>query len=587
MPDRCESTLTVAVIRERAEWFASLRAAQRALSRSVHPSELELSNQQGRQLLIQLQALSVRAKEAVVSERSGGQEALDRADLLRVDELLDDICSRTQEILDGLEIAHLRSTVLLLASQHPDEVRGLIDVMLEGDLEDDKKLRTLEYLVTVLSSEERNGRRILVREPSEASRRLREVAGQRLADADGEHLVAERIFGSALTMLPDAQDLGAIRDRIRRYKEELGSRILHPRILEAAVSYNVVMWNQVAGLIAGSRSIDSLADELISADFAGDAGDSVEAEASPSPALGGTEILGSAAFGRIVSALRERLLGRDVSDPNAGKVVVAYRLDHVQAEEVEAFETQEEGPTAQLIRAAVALRLTVEHLAEVEDALRALKLDPDVLKSQCVDALMGEMTAAARKLFADSHYDEAFRLSEAKTRNLAEIATGRGGDAGPPAPRRSASGRGARRSGALRGGLGRVFQLDGGLPAGQVWAAVFLLALPLMASVLWTSGAKVSMISPDDLSQISPFLASGFRRQLGDHTQFVGRLSRGWDYLGNRERLRVTGEIGIAFKDRGVDSVVLEDEWKRVQARYDGRPVLEEGMLPTPPTARP
>ena len=91
MPDRRAATLTASAVRSRSQRFASLRAAQRALSRSVHPSELALANQRGRELLIQLQALSVRAQEGGESAGSDEREAIDRADLLRVDRLLDEI----------------------------------------------------------------------------------------------------------------------------------------------------------------------------------------------------------------------------------------------------------------------------------------------------------------------------------------------------------------------------------------------------------------------------------------------------------------------------------------------------------------
>ncbi len=54
MPEDAEPILTIYEIRKRIQRFASLRAAQRALNRSLHPSELALANQQGRQILIEL-----------------------------------------------------------------------------------------------------------------------------------------------------------------------------------------------------------------------------------------------------------------------------------------------------------------------------------------------------------------------------------------------------------------------------------------------------------------------------------------------------------------------------------------------------
>jgi hypothetical protein len=111
--------------------------------------------------------------------------------------------------------------------------------------------------------------------------------------------------------------------------------------------------------------------------------------------------------------------------------------------------------------------------------------------------------------------------------------------------------------------------------------------LPLIAALVWSSGKGVSLIGAEDLSNISPFLESGYRTQRGERTEFIGRLNRGWDYLGRSERLRVTAEIGLAFKSQGIQHVVLQDRWEIVQARYaDGSPTLESlPQLAPPPEA--
>jgi hypothetical protein len=571
MPEGAEPLLTTSEIRKRVHRFASLRAAQRALNRSLHPSELALANQQGRQILIELQALSGRAEEADRSPRSERKKASGRDDLHRVDLLLHDISLRTRELLESLEIYHLRSTAPLIAAQHPDEVRGLIDLLLEGDLEDDKTLRMLEYLITVLSSEERDGRRILVREPSEVSARLREIAQQQLAEDDAEYLVAEKTFDNTLRMAHADPDIGAIRDRIRRYKEGLGSRVLHPRILGAAVSYNVSMWNQVAGLVDGGRSIDCLADDLFGAEPPEERPDPIAPP--PPPAADAPDVLASKGFDRIICALRDRLGRRPVSDDLARSVIAAYELDPLDDAEREAFAGEDE--IAHLTCRAVALGLTIRHEAQVDDLLHALRVDPAQLRTVGVDRLKQEMSELARELFAQGRHDEAFRLSEVKTRNLPAVAAASAGAATPAAAAGRARGRGG------------IFHVDWGLPSGQAWAALLLLMLPLIAALVWSSGKGVSLIAAEDLSHISPFLESGYRTQRGEQTEFVGRLNRGWDYLGRSERLRVTAEIGLAFKSRGIQHVVLQDRWEIVQARYaDGSPVLESlPQLAPPPKA--
>jgi hypothetical protein len=220
--ETCASAPTAAEIHRLARRFASLRAAQRALSASAHPSELERAVEQGRELLILLQDLSIRAVSADDEPAPGEQSERDRAELRQVDQKLDEISQRIRELLDDPQVWQLRADLPTLAAEHPEEVRGLIDAILEGEVGRDKSLRLLEYLVTLLCSENREGRRAMVRQPGEAAPQLRELAEALLDESDPECLVAEQRFSAAALNLCQEQDVGETRDRIRRYKEELG-----------------------------------------------------------------------------------------------------------------------------------------------------------------------------------------------------------------------------------------------------------------------------------------------------------------------------------------------------------------------------
>ena len=150
-------------IPDRIQSFALLRAAQRALARCMHPALLNPVREQGRQLLIQLQSLSEGpSPDALASDEQGA--AAEEA-LAEVDRLLAHQTGMTLEVVGDLEFAHLRAEGRQVCASHPDEVRALVDVMLAGDLTRDKHLRLLEYLITMLSSEEWDGRRTVVNEP--------------------------------------------------------------------------------------------------------------------------------------------------------------------------------------------------------------------------------------------------------------------------------------------------------------------------------------------------------------------------------------------------------------------------------------
>jgi hypothetical protein len=565
MDQPLDTALSPEAVRLRSQRFASLRAAQRALSRSVHPSELAQANEQGRQLVIQLQALGARAGESVADAAAREQQ---QAELRRVDALLADVSQRTRAILERVGFSQLRSIVPMLADEHPDEVRGLIDVVIEGGLAEDRDLRTLEYLVTVLCSEQRNGRRILAREPGEVSERLRELGREQLARTDGQAEEAERTFHEALQTISGEGEIGEVRDRIRRYKEQLHAQLIHPRVFSAAVAYNVAMWNRVAGLIEGSRSIDRLADELLD----------VEGPApGAAPVAATSDLLGSAGFSRIVEALGERLGGRGSTDQTARSVAGAFRLEGLEPLEVEAFGSDDADTATRLTQAAVALALTVRHADEVANGLRELRLDPDILASHCVDELQAEMRGAARKLFAESRYDDAFRLAEIKTRNLTPLAR-RPRRRSAPGPAATA---GAPHVAPEPGFLLKLLRLDW-LPSGQARALAAFGLLILGVGLWWTPGSDVSMLSPDELSRVSPFLDSGFRSESDGEARFLGRLHPTWDYLEPHQRHRVVAEIGAALEQDGITQVALEDRWKRVQGRYENGRVLEPSAPPSP-----
>ncbi|MBW2275207.1 MAG: hypothetical protein JRG96_18225, partial [Deltaproteobacteria bacterium] len=325
-------------LRKRIERFASLQAAHRALARSVHPSELAVVREQSRGLLIRLQGLSSELRD----DGAGAPAAEGSISLEEIDRVLADQSVRTLVILVGIDFAQLRATVPLLAQRYPDEVGGLVDLLLTGDLEDDKILRTLEYLITMLSAEEQGGRRVVVGEPSAVRPRLREVGEQIREAAGDECMLAERVFEDAVVQLLQQGDLGEIRDRVRRYKEELRSKILHPQVLATVVAYNVAMFNCVAAEIDSSRAVDDLAKELFDPE--------TEAEAAAPSSVSGAEILGSRVFEELVAALRAKVIGKTPEPGPAGRAVAPLSLAALRAEDAEIFSGEESDEAVMLMQ---------------------------------------------------------------------------------------------------------------------------------------------------------------------------------------------------------------------------------------------
>jgi hypothetical protein len=546
-----DSALSALEIQRRSSRFASLRAAQRALAELAHPAELEQMIERGRKILIELQALSIRATEASTGPRSAEQETADATALEGVDRLLDDLSARTHEILDQKPIAQLRTNLRERSEDHPDEIRGLIDVIIEGDVERDKNLRFLEFLITLLSSEERDTGRAVVREPSEVAPQIGAFAEQRFDVDDPECAAAEAAISSATQKLFDAHTIGSTRDHIREYKKELGLRILHPRVLSATVRYNIAMSNRVAGLVEGSRTIDRLADDLLVPPATAEA---------PVPS---SSLFDSTGFSRIVASLQARLLDEASADVVVTSVASSFELEGLEPAAVEAFETRGEDHAAFLIRAAVTLGLIIRHESRTDPVLRDLGIAPALLATDWLHELAREMTATARKLMAEAKYAEASRLSEMKVKHLAVASTTpehRGGRARArevATPSHAAPAKGMR--------------LD------ATWLRALGLAIGLLAFALLLSPLRGGEESPvaGDFSEVSPYLESGYRSDDGGSARFVGRLSAGWERLDTTERLSVASRIGEGLRQRSIDDVVLLNQHDTVQVRFRDGKVLQ------------
>lgn len=535
-------------LHSRVRRFASLRAAQRALGRAVHPSELEQANRLGRSILIALEGLK--------GQGGGFRGALpEPAALARVDEMLDEAARHIRDTLNRLPIPELRSALKDLSGERLVEAQGLIDLLLEAGLPDSDGLRMLEYLVTLASSEDRHGRRVVVREPAKLSERLRELSGELAQRDEGDPLEAERLISQATVRLHDDGDLGGVRDRMRALKEEIGEGVFHPRVLSASVSYNVAMWNRVADLLEGSRSIDLLAGDLFaeSPELAEVA--TPEREEAPEPRASARDLLASPGFVRLVAAVGARLRGGSVNDAPADRCAVAASREGLRPGEVEVFDRSADADeVAELARAAIVVGLVLRNAAALEEPLAELDLDPDRLRDEAAAGLADELANSSRKLFEQGRHQLAFLLSEVRSRHLAELL---GSALGGPlaAPRRAPGGP-------------DLAGLLSGPRAGALAALATLFALALVVSLLWSPGHRSDAFSRAQLAELSPFLESGYRNTLGETQEFVGSLTPAWDYLDADQRVRVTTEIGLALHGTGIQGVVLKDRFQRVHARY-------------------
>jgi len=317
------------------------------------------------------------------------------------------------------------------------------------------------------------------------------------------------------------------------------------------VAYNVAMWNRVAAEIDSSRGIEQLADSLLTADSSPDL--AVAEEDAPI-----SEILNSKALERLLAAFEARVNGRSNRDAEAKWIVDALELESPRAEDAAIFSGDESDEATWLMRRAALVGLLVRRRSALEDALKVLEIDPDVLATQCVDDLIARMSELARKCFADGNYGVAFRLSEVKTHSLIPHATERSGVSFDLRSVPASTGSGA---------MYRFRHLIDELPSWPVLVAISLvLAVVLMPNLLGRHAQEITR--REELARISPFLERGRNIGEGENRIFAGHLSRTWDYVDTDEKRRVAAGIGEHFADLGTRRVVLKDVHRVVVVEY-------------------
>jgi len=375
-------------LRARLERFSLLRASQRALARCLHPAALEPLQAQARQLLIQLKMAGGRQAPA------DGSSAY-----TEIDGLLTHHLRETLALIGKLEFAQLAAAGPDLCREKPDELRALVDVMLMGANAQERTIPRVEYLVTIMCVEKEAGRRSQVREPSELTPGLRQVARRKAADPgiDVDEAVAR--LEEAARNLAGEDDQLELRDGIRRFKQQLGGGLLHPRVLAAAVAYNVAMANHLSARIDGTLAIDLLAEHLLGE--------------RKQPVTGDGVLLHGQAMNQLRSALRARVVGT-AGDGAADRIVAAFELSGLAPREIEAVENTDEDPLDSLIASAVVLGCLLRQRKALAEPLEGIGLDPERLEGEALPGLLGEFAAASSKLFADSGFAESFVLSEVK-----------------------------------------------------------------------------------------------------------------------------------------------------------------------------
>jgi hypothetical protein len=382
--------------------YSTLRGAERALSPSIRLSEAGEPDGPGVDLLVKLRKLLLDVR-AVGGPTPDLPERLDE-----VDAQLAAMTDRVRARLTSTSMAHLRSTLPLIARDARGEASALLDFCIDDAGVAPEHAPLVEYLVTLLSCSQDRGAQIVRCDPTRVTASVERLCHRARSEADGESDRAARELFRAAFEVTGLRDLVPLVRRMRNVKSELGDRLFTTEVLRNAVAYNVAVANRIEVLMEIERLRDErerrLLDELRALDAAEAGGD---ARRNPS-------VLDSPGFHSVCEAVRDRLTGVEPVPGPSAKIASQVDVSRFGAEAVRAFGDAHDEGAAPLLRAALVLGGILETEAALDDHWRALEIDPTTPERVWADELDHTLAAAADQLSACGRNSEAGALSRAR-----------------------------------------------------------------------------------------------------------------------------------------------------------------------------
>lgn len=584
-------------LRARIERFARSRAAHRALPVSAgsleEAAEAERRADALRQDLGRLSALGD-ASEAFDSAWTGAVRSVDE----RLDAMDSDVLAR----VDRLDFPSLRAHLPRAIEAHRREGIALLDVML-GDRDGlPGRLDKVEYLVTLLSTEEMDGRRQIVHDPVTLTAGLARLVQEVPTPPDARAIAVEIHQAASLDFDATSPIRGLA--RIRARKRELGPGRFSPDVLRAIVTYNARMFNWIHSTGDASRASDAAIEEILDGPHpadpsapwsAGAVGSEPRVEASASAedeASGaGSSALRSGEVREILAALRRRLQGERIGAQAPERIALALdasRLDTLERDAILA------DPPSR-IDAVVARVAVVGLMLRDRGAIQPELLDLGITQTELTHHWVVELERALGRLVGEvlaegGQYALAGSLSGIKTKHLlaarsavrleqgVAVDAPSGGDASiavaggiggasaradrKVAPRRKGDAPRSRRI-ALESETGQRVGTSAWLilRSHPVFAGA-LAAAALAALVVLVRGpaGDVSTLRTRELARISPHVVSAYRSDGGRGRLLIGRIDPAFEKLDADERLQALTEMGERLRREGLREAMLYDD---------------------------
>jgi len=571
------------VVHEQIKRFAALRSAQRALAPSVRDAERLFPREQVREMLAQLRALS--QGKLAAEEASSEAEGADSAAALReVDERLDGIASQLLDALDQVSLAQLRATLPATAQTYPEEVLALLNLCAAGARGHTQRLRVVEYLLTLLASELRDGVRSLSQNPDEIIRGVSLLCcanrDKFKSDFDPDDIALQ--FRSAVVRLHDKADIQPTLAQIRTLKADLAEAIFLPEIVRDALAYNIAVWNRQEELLDAERTSDRIAeaDLLFCAevDFEYEEEEAVAAGRPADEPRSIAEVAETQAAGiaRIEAAIGRVIRGEEPDSDLPGLLTLELDPDTLSVHERGAFVGESDDLSAQVIRSILATAVVLQQLPEGGERLREINLSPVVMQGDWIRHLSQEVQQTMRKLVADSRYEDARALSAIKHQylysSLTDLIRERQQElasSGASAPvwvegYGEALSRAVSESGPLRRRVTRELKR----PANYVGLLLVVLAASAVFRIAVVQPRNIEIFTAQEISRFAPFVASGYRSKSGLSPLFIGTVNHQWHRLSEEEQRLQGIEFGKRLGYTGVDEVMLFDTRRKLVLHF-------------------
>jgi hypothetical protein len=562
-------------IQAKIEQYGLLRRALRALEASCPDASafgLEASVQQICGFIAELRSPDA----AVVSDGAAQISSARQATMDNLERALDALQSAVIDQIRSIPMSQLRATLPAIKRQNPEELKALLDLCLIAHATGATWWNLIDYLITLLSHEEKGGRRYVARDPTGVTPMLQELCAA--ADFDRNELTdaLAEMFHKARTEIDRGIPAGPIVAKLRSAKHQAMETLLIPELLRAITAYNVAVSNQRADMLETQRALEEAEFEAFEKKLGTRAASPSEPAAAKPPSRAphfSGAALDAPALRDIVAAIGCRLRRQDPGAGPAPELAAALDLSKLSAYEKAALRDPEPGPLASVIACAASVSLIAKSLDALGDRLDRVGISAEQLQAQWVSELEKRIRAEAAALVSEGAHEEARRIAEVRTRLLqkpdehfnAWRLERSAHDAGPTSYARAAPVAPAEEA-------PRRFKVSVGA-AGWRSVAVSLLcavALAVGASMYFTEAKnpKVDFFSPAQLAKISPQIESGYRNGKGEGPAFVGTLRPQWEALSTEEREALGHAIQEALAAQGISEFMFFDERRELKLRY-------------------